>query len=76
LSESYKKEGDKVKSGKELGGKEDYMGGSFLLFRGAQMKQEWILPYVQAVGGGLICLPGNNSCSKNLKVALNFAIAK
>ena len=37
------------------------------------MKEEWLQPYIQVVGGYEIKLPGNNSCSKSLKVALGFA---
>merc|ERR1712070_613752 len=40
------------------------------------MKDEWLLPYVHQVGGERIMLPGNNSCSKNIKVALEFAVPK
>ena len=36
------------------------------------MKQEWLDPWIQSVGKE-VCIPGNNSCSQNLKVALGFA---
>ena len=49
------------------------MAGSFLLFRGTPMKNEWIILYMSKVGMEQIHLPGNNSCSKNLTVALGFA---
>ena len=58
---------DRVTAGYELwkkepGGVSFNMAGSFLLFRGAQMKEEWIKPYVGVVGQEIL-LPGNNSCS-------------
>ena len=76
MSEGYKNEDDKVTPGCELGHIDDNMAGSYLLFRGAQMKFEWVQPYIQAIGGKEIKLSGNNSCSKSLKVALEFALDK
>ena len=37
------------------------------------MKIEWVQPYINVAGGDSIRLPGNNSCSKSLNVALGFA---
>ena len=37
------------------------------------MKDEWVQPYIHEVGQ-LVHLPGSNSCSKNLMVAVRFAI--
>ena len=37
---------DKVTPGNKLGGSSWNMSGSFLLFRGAPMKDEWVNPYV------------------------------
>ena len=54
----------------------DNMSGSFILFRGAEMKDDWIDPYVSKIGKPQIKLAGNNSCSKNLLVALKFAFPK
>lgn len=74
-SESRKNETDKVTPGNKLGGVDINMAGSFLLFRGAAMKNEWVAPYISEVGKRIM-LPGNNSCSKDLTVALNFAVPK
>ena len=41
-SASEENKTDKVTPGEELGGVRDNMAGSFLLFRGAPMKHEWI----------------------------------
>ena len=38
------------------------------------MKQEWIDPYIANISGPPVHLPGNNSCSRSLKVALSFAL--
>ena len=46
-SEDYKKKNDKETTGKELGGD---LCGSFLLWRGAPMKEQWIQPYQQVIG--------------------------
>lgn len=72
-TESYKMKGDKVASGNELGGVKNNICGSFLLFRGALMKQQWLVPYFENVGLEEVRIPGCNSCSKSLVVALNFA---
>ena len=64
-SEKNKKEGDRVTTGKELGGSNWNMAGSFFLFRGAPMQDEWVNPYVEAIGTW-VRLPGINSCSKSL----------
>ena len=38
------------------------------------MKKEWVDPYRQYIGKRkVVCLPGNSSCSYDLKVALGFA---
>ena len=50
------------------------MAGSFLLWRGATMRHEWITPYLNKVGGGYVHIPGNTSCSRNPLVALGFAL--
>ena len=47
-----------------------------MLFRGAEMMNDWIAPYYSMVGKAQIHLPGNNSCSLNLIEALKFAIPK
>ena len=48
-SENFKNQVDKVTSGKELGGIVRNISGSFMLFRGATMKNEWIYPYIQHI---------------------------
>lgn len=63
------------------------IAGIFLLFRGAGMKEEWIQPYeentfvntIQEEGKQkgrpvFVHIPGNASCSQDLRVALEFAI--
>ena len=49
------------------------MAGSFLIWRGATMKIDWINPYLQNVDSEAVCIPGNTSCSRDPKVALRFA---
>ena len=67
---------DKIKTGemikKRIGGVEDNMAGCFLLYRGVQMKEEWLQPWIEKVGQK-VRIPGNTSSSQNLKVALGFA---
>ena len=41
-AEKYKSKGDKVTPGKELGGVEWNLPGSFMLFRGAPMQADWV----------------------------------
>ena len=72
-SEKNKKKQDKIMTGWEHRGECLNIGGSFMLFRGAPMKDEWVQPYVDRVGGE-VGLPGNNSCSKSPVVALGFAL--
>lgn len=53
-SEQYKVADDKITPGilyeQDYGGVEYNIGGAFLLFRGAAMKDEWVIPYVKKVG--------------------------
>ena len=50
-AEEKKSVDDKVTTGKALGGEEDYnLGGSFMLFRGAPMQDDWVKPYTDKVG--------------------------
>ena len=44
-AEEYKSKDDKVTPGKELGGVEYNLAGSFMLFRGAPMQADWVKPY-------------------------------
>ena len=44
-AESYKSAGEKIAPGNTFGGAHNNMAGSFLLWRGASMKQEWVHPY-------------------------------
>ena len=84
--ERNREETDKIETGEKIldrmEGVEFNIAGTFLLWRGVQMKEEWIQPYEDASyviefdDGGephTICLPGNTSCSQNLEVALTFA---
>ena len=73
-SEKFKKEGDKVTTGKEISDVAYNMSGAMLLFRGAAMMDEWIEPYVSNIGKSVIRLPSNNSTSKSIIVALTFAM--
>ena len=41
-AELHKSMGDKVTPGKELGGVERNLAGSFMLFRGAPMQADWV----------------------------------
>ena len=56
-----------------IGGAAWNLAGSFLLWRGCKMQQEWLNPYFDNVGED-VCLPGNISCSRNPKVGLGFAL--
>lgn len=55
------------------------IAGAFLLWRGAQMREEWIQPYEAMIlmeddeFPESVCMPGNTSCSQSLKIALDFA---
>lgn len=72
-SEQNKIRGDKIKPGNIISSSLFYnMSGSFLLFRGAPMMDEWLSPYIEAVGQK-VRLPGSNSCSKSPIIALRFA---
>ncbi len=44
------------------------------MFRGVAMKPEWLEPWIEKVGANCVCIPGNTSCSQNLRVAIGFAI--
>ena len=41
------------------------MSGSFLLFRGLSMMEQYIEPFRKQVGKSQFHLPGSQSCSKN-----------
>ena len=73
MAEYYKSKGDKVTCGKDLGGVDDNLGGSFMLFRGAPMQNDWISPY-SANTGCMVQLPQSTSTSKDPMVALGFAM--
>lgn len=49
-SEQFKRPSDKVTPGKEISKTGQNIEGSFLLFRGAQMKTTWLKPYVDNIG--------------------------
>ena len=60
-----------------LDGRYRNLGGAFLLWRGAPMMQQWIVPYEQKVGNKYaVRLPGNTSTSRSPLVALGFALDK
>jgi len=45
----------------------------FILFRGAQMKQQWIEPYRKVIGLQKIDIPGYTSCTEDMSLALESA---
>lgn len=47
--------------------------GLMMLWRGAQMLPEWISTYEQKIGER-IYMSASNSCSRDLRMALTFAI--
>ena len=49
-AETFKSVDDKVTTGQDLGGKDWNLGGSFMLFRGAPMQDDWVKPYTDKVG--------------------------
>ena len=49
-AEYYKSVDDKVTTGEALGGEDCNLGGSFMLFRGAPMQDDWVKPYTDKVG--------------------------
>lgn len=61
---------DKYVSGNIFGGVNRNLAGALLLWRGASMKEEWLVPYYDRLGKNKIGLPGNTSCSRDIKVAL------
>ena len=76
FAETYRQDDDKITPGEEIGSAKANLSGCFLLFRGAQMKAEWIKPYKDNVGPEPVFLPGNTSTSRNPMVALSFALDK
>ena len=50
VAESFKSVDDKVTTGVALGGVNCNLGGSFMLFRGAPMQDDWVKPYTDKVG--------------------------
>ena len=78
-AERSRTETDKIKTGeqiwKEIGGEIGNFAGSFVMFRGAHMKQEWLDPWLQNVRED-VNIPGSTSCSQSLKVALGFSGVK
>ena len=73
VAEKYKSEGDKIAPGETLGGKSMNMAGSFMLFRGAAMQDDWVKPYADKVGQKIMILQ-STSCSKSLIVVLRLAM--
>lgn len=80
-AEKAREQSDRIKNGlhifKNEGGVENNIAGIFLLWRGMQMKEEWISQY-EAKSNPPKCvrLPGSVSCSRDLRVALEFATNK
>lgn len=73
IAEAMKDKKDRIKPGIDIGGLDRNLSGTFLLFRGAPMMNDWITPYENAVKRKYIRLPGSNSCTSKLKVGLGFA---
>ena len=44
-AEEFKAKDDKIKTGRMFGGEYFNLCGAFILWRGCQMKHEWIAPY-------------------------------
>jgi hypothetical protein len=65
-------ESDKIATGEMLGGEVNNVQGSYLLWRGASMREEWVNDIASKVGVSFK-FKGNTSCSRSLKVALSFA---
>lgn len=83
FSERQRKETDRLVNGLELKGIQNNIAGMFLLFRGAKIRNEWIKKYDQASIVNqydddikTIHLSGFQSCSRNLKIGLDFALNK
>ena len=74
-AEMYKSKDDKVTAGEKLGGSEWNMAGSFMLFRGAPMQDDWVKPYADKVGWSIL-LPQSTSTTKDPVGALGFAFPK
>lgn len=74
-AENRKNEEEKIATGMSFSKISYNLSGCFLLWRGAQMKQEWIDPFIQSMGSEWIYLKGNTSCSRNPLVALKFAFS-
>ena len=72
-AEYFKPSSEKITNGRSFGGAEFNLAGPFLLWRGAPMKDEWVLPYASQVGEQ-IRLPHSTSCSLDPFVAVGFAI--
>lgn len=48
--ERYKHTNDKIKPGRMISGEDQNLAGSFLLWRGTAMKDEWLEPYYKNIG--------------------------
>lgn len=71
---NFEREGNEsiVKTGKSIGGVEENLTGSYLLWRGARMRREWIRDFLDKRNGS-VKFKGFTSCSRSLRVALGFA---
>ena len=73
-AEYNKSNDDRVARGFDyFGGVKYNLAGSFMLFRGAPMQNDWISPY-SANTGCMVQLPQSTSTSKDPMVALGFAM--
>lgn len=72
-AEVEKKPEDKIKTGNQIGGLYNNLGGVYLLWTGSQMKHECLIPYKLNVGFE-VRFPGNISCYRKARVALGFAL--
>lgn len=67
-----REENDQIKTGMMIGGTENNVSGTYMLWRGASMKQEWLQDYAQNIGSS-VKFKSVTSMSRSLKVALTFA---
>ena len=74
VAERHKKSLDIIDNGYAMKGISNHIAASFLLFRGVQMTVEQIQLYTDEIGLDELHLTGSTSCSRNLDVALGFAI--
>lgn len=57
-------------------GVQENLAGVFLLWKGAPMDDDWVIPFVKNVGKDFVRVPGNTSFYRNPMVALNHTLDK